>query len=150
MTPKEYRENILKEYHEGKIDYSTFVKNYSRPPLRKTISKSKRMEVYKKYNGHCAYCGCELEYKEMQVDHFIPFDDIGDNQDLSNLMPACRQCNFYKGSINLESFRRELGCILERLNKREFIYKLGKKYGLIEEKPKEIKFYFECFEEGIL
>lgn len=28
-----------------------------------------REEVYSKYNGHCAYCGCRLEYKDMQVDH---------------------------------------------------------------------------------
>ena len=36
------------------------------------ISKSKREEVYQKYNGHCAYCGREIAYKDMQVDHFLP------------------------------------------------------------------------------
>jgi 5-methylcytosine-specific restriction endonuclease McrA len=39
---------------------------------RKAISKKMRLEVYNKYNGHCAYCGKELEYKDMQVDHLIP------------------------------------------------------------------------------
>ena len=35
----------------------------------KAIPKATREAVYRKYNGHCAYCGCELEYKDMQVDH---------------------------------------------------------------------------------
>ena len=37
---------------------------------RKAISKKDRKLVYEMYNGHCAYCGCELELKKMQVDHF--------------------------------------------------------------------------------
>ena len=28
--------------------------------MRKTISKKTRQEVYKKYGGLCAYCGCTL------------------------------------------------------------------------------------------
>ena len=28
--------------------------------------------VYAKYKGHCAYCGCELEMKDMQIDHIVP------------------------------------------------------------------------------
>lgn len=39
---------------------------------RKRISKSVREQVYKKCHGHCAYCGCLLDYKDMQVDHVIP------------------------------------------------------------------------------
>lgn len=37
--------------------------------MRKAIPKQIRQKVYEKHNGHCAYCGCELEYKDMQVDH---------------------------------------------------------------------------------
>lgn len=29
---------------------------------RRKLTKDERMAVYKKANGHCAYCGCELEY----------------------------------------------------------------------------------------
>lgn len=32
---------------------------------RKAIPKRIRMTVYQKCNGHCAYCGCSLEYKDM-------------------------------------------------------------------------------------
>jgi hypothetical protein len=28
---------------------------------RKQIAQKIRKQVYEKYNGHCAYCGCELE-----------------------------------------------------------------------------------------
>lgn len=34
----------------------------------KSIPKKDRLKIYEKYNGHCAYCGCELNYKDMQVD----------------------------------------------------------------------------------
>ena len=36
---------------------------------RKQIAQKIRKQVYEKCNRHCAYCGCELEYKDMQVDH---------------------------------------------------------------------------------
>ena len=36
---------------------------------RKRFTKKEREEVYIKYNGHCAYCGCELDIKNMQIDH---------------------------------------------------------------------------------
>ena len=41
---------------------------------RRKLTKDERMAVYEKTNGHCAYCGCELEYKDMQVDHVIPIN----------------------------------------------------------------------------
>ena len=41
---------------------------------RKVIPKSIRMTVYQKCHGHCAYCGCDLEYKDMQVDHVVPLN----------------------------------------------------------------------------
>ena len=35
----------------------------------KTIPKKIRLEVYEKFGHRCAYCGCDLAYKDMQVDH---------------------------------------------------------------------------------
>lgn len=119
---------------------------------RKAIPKKVREQVYQKYNGHCAYCGCEISYKEMQVDHIKsvysteekPCDE--DVNDIGNLMPSCRMCNFYKSTFTIEGFRTQLGKIPERLNKL-FIFKLACKYGLVEPKRKEIKFYFEDFKD---
>ena len=41
---------------------------------RRKLTKDERMAVYRKTNGRCAYCGCVLEYKDMQVDHIIPIN----------------------------------------------------------------------------
>jgi len=34
------------------------------------VKKEKRQAVYKKYNGHCAYCAKKIDYKDMQVDRY--------------------------------------------------------------------------------
>ncbi len=109
---------------------------------RKTIPKKIRIKVYEKYNGHCGYCGCKLEYRDMQVDHKTPLYWHGGEDDISNYMPACRACNFYKSTLTLEKFREQLQTIPERLEK-EFIYRLAKNYEILEELDKPIKFYFE-------
>lgn len=111
---------------------------------RKTIPKKIREEVYKMYNGHCAYCGCEIEYKEMQVDHVESIYWHEGTNEIDNYKPSCRACNFYKSTMGIEKFRETLKTIPERLEK-EFIYKLAKKYGIIEEIDKDIKFYYENF-----
>ena len=40
-------------------------------PKRKQLSKATRLEVLNKYDNHCAYCGCELTYEQLNVDHKI-------------------------------------------------------------------------------
>lgn len=111
---------------------------------RKSIPKKTRLKVYDKYNGHCAYCGCKMEYKEMQVDHVESLYGQNGSDEINNYKPACRMCNFYKSTYDLETFREQLGLIKGRLEK-EFTYRLAKKYGLIEEKEVDIKFYFETY-----
>ena len=110
------------------------------------ISKKVREAVYQKYNGHCAYCGREIAYKDMQVDHFYPLrawgiEDAG-TDDISNLMPSCRMCNHYKRANSLETFRRYIKEIPRKL-RQNYIYKVGSVYGNVEEHEKPIKFYFE-------
>lgn len=115
---------------------------------RKPISKAKRQRVFDKFNGHCAYCGCELTMKSMQVDHLYPvyvshcWDHKPEDNSLENLMPACRQCNFYKGSAKLEWFRIQLKTLISRV-KLPYVYRLAEKYGMVEEKQWDGKFYFE-------
>ena len=111
-------------------------------------TKSKREIIWKKYDKRCAYCGCELEYKDMQVDHiqskfnhnYYNLDEYKDR--IENLNPSCRQCNFYKSSKTLEAFRKSLSTIHERLNKA-FIFRLAIKHGIVEYKGFDGKFYFE-------
>ncbi len=39
---------------------------------RRKLSKAERVEIHNKYDGHCAYCGCEIDISKMQVDHVKP------------------------------------------------------------------------------
>lgn len=114
---------------------------------RKPIQKKIREQVYKKYNGHCAYCGCQLEYKDMQVDHVISVYGNDGSNDLDNLMPSCRMCNFYKSTFSIEVFRKNLLTLHERLQKT-FIYRLALKYGLVSEHKSNVVFYFEKEKEN--
>lgn len=116
---------------------------------RKPIPKKIREQVYQKYNGHCAYCGCELEMKDMQVDHVISVarqrfnkDKIEDINHIDNLLPSCRSCNYYKDTCGIEGFRKKLRTLMERV-KQPFIYRLASKYGMVEERSWDGKFYFE-------
>lgn len=109
---------------------------------RKSISKATRLKVYEKYGGHCAYCGCKLELKEMQVDHIQSVYWYNGANDIENYNPACRMCNFYKSTMTVDAFRGQLGKLTSRLEKA-FIYRLAKKYGVIQEVEKPIVFYFE-------
>ena len=50
------------------------------------MKKSTRIKVWNKYHKRCAYCGCELEYKEMQVDHiqskfYHEYYELEENED---------------------------------------------------------------------
>lgn len=109
---------------------------------RKTIPKKIRIAVYEKCHGHCAYCGCNLEYKDMQVDHVVSLYWRGGADDISNYMPACRACNFYKSTMPLEEFREHIQTVTERLQ-RDFTYRIAVKYGVVTEHTEPIRFYFE-------
>nr|DAI89472.1 MAG TPA: RECOMBINATION ENDONUCLEASE VII [Caudoviricetes sp.] len=126
--------------------------------------QKERQKVYKKLNGHCAYCGREILIKDMQIDHIIPqlnFEWIFKNniQDMipeflihltesdlhhiDNLNPACRVCNKWKSTYHLELFRSEIQDQVKRLQLRSSNYRIAKLYGLIEETEAKVKFYFE-------
>lgn len=123
-----------------------------------------RQLVYGKYGGHCAYCGCELEYKDMQVDHAditIWMTMYGNDKEraqqavkdnsingIENLMPACRQCNYYKGVDDIEKFRYKVKELLENTCINTFQARLAMKYRIIKHTPWDGKFYFEKIKEG--
>ena len=120
---------------------------------RKAIKKEVRIQVWNKYGRRCAYCGCVLRYKDMQVDHLIPvarehMRKMTERREyLDNLMPACRSCNFYKGSWLLEKWRKEMMLIPRRLRtgKAGFLVRLAERYGIIELKLFSGEFYFERY-----
>lgn len=125
-----------------------------------------REAVFNKYSGKCSYCGCDITKKDFQVDHLIPKAfwestiknkfkvpiflkhlTIDDVDHFDNLMPTCRVCNKWKSAHSLELFRTELQEQIKRLNDYSSNYRMAKKYNLISEQPKEIKFYFETYNQ---
>lgn len=99
------------------------------------------------YNGHCAYCGTEIDYKDMQVDHATPLR-IGGADDISNYMPACRSCNHYKATLDVEGFRKYLSEIHKRLMRDSIPYQVVKRFGIVKYVSDNVKFYFEELRDG--
>jgi 5-methylcytosine-specific restriction endonuclease McrA len=112
------------------------------------MKKELRLKIWRKYDCKCAYCGQELAYKEMQVDH-IEAKYLGGSDEIDNYNPSCRQCNFYKNTFDIDGFRKRLSTIIERIQK-PFIVRLAMKYGIVSFKPFGGKFYFEKINQGNL
>ena len=111
---------------------------------RKNMPKALRLMVYAKCGGRCAYCGEKLELKDMQVDHLESVYMAGrQNDDIGNLMPSCRKCNWSKHAMGVEGLRREIRTYLRSLNRYNHDYQMAKKYGLVKETGEKIEFWFE-------
>lgn len=123
--------------------------------------KVDREIVFNKFGGKCAYCGCDITSKTMQVDHYLSQRNfvthvknnwripphlshltIADVDHIDNLMPACRSCNKYKTANHLEAFRNDLMAQVIRLKGKPMI-RLNQRFGIIKIIEKPIVFYFE-------
>lgn len=123
--------------------------------MRRRLSQAERKAVYDKYNGHCAYCGCDIPFKGFNVDHLHclrnyeyteEFTGI-DVHSIDNLMPACGSCNRYKATMDLETFRKQLQKIPDRLQRDVCTYNIALRYRMVQENREPIKFYFERMKE---
>ena len=76
---------------------------------RRKIGKTVRRGLYHAFDGRCAYCGCSLDYNEMEIDRVVPVTN-GGLDELDNLLPACHDCNHSKGGLTVEEFRSPFGC----------------------------------------
>lgn len=122
--------------------------------MRKPLKKSERKAVYEKYDGHCAYCGCEIPFKGFHVDHMNCIKNYEyleeltgiDVHSIENMMPSCGSCNRYKSTYELETFRKMLSGIPKRLARDVSTYNIAVRFGMIEEHNEPIKFYFEKVE----
>ena len=97
-------------------------------PARRRRTDAERRAVLGKTDGHCAYCGCELPMEEMQIDHCISLHNHGSDE-MDNLLPSCRMCNYYKRGSNPDGFRRKLKKAFKQEKKCDFVQRLEGKYG---------------------
>ena len=126
------------------------------------LTKAQRETVRQMFGGRCAYCGDPLPAR-WHVDHVEPVvrmleskrDGEGhwklvstdplypERNTMANYMPACPPCNISKHSMTLEVWRGWLAGHVNSLNSYHPIYRLAKKYGLIQETGASVTFHFE-------
>lgn len=63
---------------------------YSTPRFRKRV-------LFNRDNWQCQYCGINLDYKTITIDHVHPRSK-GGGTDWKNCVSACKRCNLKKGS----------------------------------------------------
>ena len=112
---------------------------------RRKLTPKERKYVFDKLGGHCAYCGCDLAYKDMQVDHVIPLEGWSEKgtDTLDNMLPACRSCNHYKHTMSIEHFRQMVENMPTALARDSVTYKNAVRFGLVIPNPNPVVFYFE-------
>lgn len=86
---------------------------------RQGILKSVRFEVFKRDGFACQYCGARAPDVLLEIDHIKPVSKDGDN-DLMNLVTACKPCNLGKSDRELsdDSAIKKQQAQLEELNDR--------------------------------
>ena len=117
--------------------------------------KIDRQEVYNKCSGHCAYCGIEITFKQMQVDHIKPLyrnDKVETlevwgvergTDEMDNLNPSCARCNKWKSTYSLETFREIVQTSIDRLERDTPNFRLARDYRLLKVTPDPVIFFFE-------
>lgn len=111
-------------------------------PKRRKLTPAERRAVYNKTDGHCAYCGRKIILAQTQVDHVVPLH-LGGADTIENMLPACRSCNHYKGTLSLDRFRRCLENMPDVLDRDSVTYRIARRFGLVVSNPHPVKFYFE-------
>jgi 5-methylcytosine-specific restriction endonuclease McrA len=123
--------------------------------MAKTTSDKNRLIVYDKFKGRCAYCGDNIEYSSMHLDHIKPrFRGSTDKElyemgitrgtnKVDNLNPSCSSCNISKSTFTIEDWRIDLNEKPKRLRKTQSSFRLMEKFGKIKEIKTPIVFYFE-------
>jgi 5-methylcytosine-specific restriction endonuclease McrA len=86
---------------------------------RKYISPKKRVAIFFKTNNECFYCEInlyKLKPRDRTLDH-IHHKYLGGNEDMNNLVGACRKCNSARGPKSIEDHKMY---ILDRIKKRGY------------------------------
>ena len=113
---------------------------------RNPVGQSQKMILYRKYNGHCAYCGKRITREEMRLVRHISGKE-GGYYSFFNLQPACISCSMYKRDKSVEEFRLFIDNTPSLLKKKFAAYRLCVHFGVITEMDSKTKFYYEMNEK---
>jgi 5-methylcytosine-specific restriction endonuclease McrA len=131
----------------------------------KKLKKAEREAVFQKFDGHCAYCAEQLPDKGWHADHMLPVGRITryctakrryiytgvsrnpQNDNLENLVPACKSCNLLKRDMSIEQFRTLLQNFTRSLTRDDVRYRAAKRFSTIVETEIPVIFLFESYEK---
>lgn len=107
IKPKEHHTNIDMDFDSGLFE-PTHYKDKS--GKRKTIPKTIKMDLWKRYNGKKYYGTCFVCEKKIDTHHFeaghVKPASKGGNDKISNLRPICFGCNRSMGDTNLYEYKQ--------------------------------------------
>ena len=84
----------------------------------------------------------KLNTKMCGVDHKKPLR-LGGINDITYYLPACRSCNHYKSTLDVEGYRKYLQDIHKRLMRDSIPYQVAERFGIVKHISNDILFYFE-------
>jgi 5-methylcytosine-specific restriction endonuclease McrA len=123
--------------------------------MGKEIKKSDRILCYYKYKGKCAYCGIDMLYEQMQVDHIVPlfrgyskdllstYNRQKGKNNIDNYNPSCKSCNSSKSTLSIEEWRKQIKRKVVSLRRDVSNFRILERFGVISVNNIDVKFYFE-------
>lgn len=67
------------------------------------IGNKDKLYIFIRDNKKCFYCGKNLKYRQITLDHFVPLSK-GGKDEIFNLVTSCKKCNKLKADILPENF----------------------------------------------
>lgn len=133
------------------------------------LTPKQRAILRMKFDGKCAYCGCELPEKGWHADHVEPILRISTQDmnaaekglwklkntgesyrphldNLENIFPACQPCNLLKSTYSVEMFRKQISLQVERGRKSSMNFRTAERFGLIKTTDNPVVFWFERYQ----
>lgn len=122
-TSKRRREKYVKsgKRQEWINNNKDKLKEYAKNHRKHSITEKEWIKCKEYFNNECAYCGIsqeehkEIHHQDLHKEHVF---QSGTN-DLSNCIPACKNCNSQKSNFEFENWFNEenVNFTYERLNK---------------------------------